>query len=69
MTGSPDGMLVVTAKRVRKFKVKRDMHTVKFSKASSAFSHGTVIKTSCCLPGIGAGVLSIAKPLHNKTRN
>lgn len=45
MTGSPNGMLVVTAKRVRKFKVKRDMHTVKLSKASSASPHGTLIKT------------------------
>lgn len=42
---TPMGCFVVTVKRVRRFNVKRVVCTVKLSKASSAFSHGTVIQT------------------------
>lgn len=44
VTGSPNGPLVVIVKRVRRFKVKRDVLTVKLSKTRSTFCHGRALK-------------------------
>lgn len=66
---TPMGCFVVTVKRVRRFNVKHVVCTVKLSKASSAFSHGTVIQT-WVLPAWHWHwcPFSSYKLQHNKTR-
>lgn len=60
VTGSPDGLLAVNIKGVRRFKVRRDVKTLKLSKVSSMSCHGTVIKKiDWRLFGMSSDVLSV----------